>query len=184
MNRRAAIRLRTFARPKPEDQNPAMSTDHIYKLLETVCDPEIPVLTVTDLGIVRDVRLHDDGLAEVVITPTYSGCPAMNTIEINIRAALQAGGYNQVKVNTVLSPAWTTDWLSASGREKLRTYGIAPPAGGSLDKKALMGESRVLQCPHCGSDHTEMISQFGSTACKALFRCLDCLEPFDYFKCH
>lgn len=161
-----------------------MPTDHIHRLLDTVCDPEIPVLTVADLGIVREVRAADDGSVEVVITPTYSGCPAMNTIEINIRAALQAGGYERVKVTTVLSPAWTTDWLSPSGREKLRAYGIAPPASGNLDKKALLGETRVLQCPHCGSDRTEMISQFGSTACKALFRCLDCMEPFDYFKCH
>ncbi len=163
---------------------PMPTAHHIHQLLETVCDPEIPVLTVADLGIVRDVRIHDDGTVEVIITPTYSGCPAMNTIEINIRAALQTGGYDQVKVTTVLSPAWTTDWLSESGRNKLREYGIAPPASGSHDKNALLGEPRALQCPHCGSDHTEMISQFGSTACKALFRCLDCMEPFDYFKCH
>jgi ring-1,2-phenylacetyl-CoA epoxidase subunit PaaD len=152
--------------------------------LDTVCDPEIPVLTVRDLGIIRDVLMLPDGTLEVQITPTYSGCPAMHTIEINIRAALQEAGFNNVSVVTVLSPAWTTDWMSAEGKEKLRKYGIAPPAEGSADKRALMGEKRALACPHCGSENTEMISQFGSTACKALFRCLDCLEPFDYFKCH
>lgn len=154
------------------------------RLLDAVCDPEIPVLTVADLGIVRDVKISDDGTLEVVITPTYSGCPAMNMIEVNIKSALQEGGFERVKVTTVLSPAWTTDWLSEEGRRKLRAFGIAPPAEPSADKKALLGERRALECPHCGSANTEMISQFGSTACKALFRCLDCLEPFDYFKCH
>jgi ring-1,2-phenylacetyl-CoA epoxidase subunit PaaD len=154
------------------------------RLLESVTDPEVPVLTVNDLGIIREVRLAEDGALEVVITPTYSGCPAMGVIEVNIRAALQEGGFDQVRVITVLSPAWTTDWLSADGRRKLLEYGIAPPAEASLDKKALYGERRALVCPHCGSTDTEMISQFGSTACKALFRCRECLEPFDYFKCH
>ena len=155
------------------------------ELLETVCDPEIPVLTIADLGILRDVRWSEtEQCLEVVITPTYSGCPAMNTIEVNIRAALQEGGFENVKITTVLSPAWTTNWLSEAGRQKLETFGIAPPAEDSQDKKALLGERQVLRCPHCKSDNTQMISQFGSTACKALFRCLDCLEPFDYFKCH
>jgi len=153
-------------------------------LLQSVTDPEVPVLTVDDLGIIRDLRIGEGGMLEVVITPTYSGCPAMGVIEINIRAALQEGGFDQVRVITVLSPAWTTEWLSEAGRRKLQAYGIAPPAEASLDKKALLGERRALVCPHCGSDNTEMISQFGSTACKSLFRCLDCLEPFDYFKCH
>lgn len=154
------------------------------QVLESVADPEVPVLTVDDLGIIRDIRFADDGVLEVVITPTYSGCPAMGVIEVNIRAALQSEGFDPVRVITVLSPAWTTDWLSAEGRRKLREYGIAPPAEASLDKKALFGERQALVCPHCGSSETEMISQFGSTACKALFRCHDCLEPFDYFKCH
>jgi ring-1,2-phenylacetyl-CoA epoxidase subunit PaaD len=158
--------------------------DRARQLLSAVCDPEIPVLTVEDLGIIRDLRRLDDGSLEVVITPTYSGCPAMQVIEVNIRAALQEGGFERVRVSTVLSPAWTTDWLSAEGREKLRDFGIAPPAEASRDKKALMGEQRALECPFCRSQRTEMISQFSSTACKALFRCLDCLEPFDYFKCH
>ena len=152
--------------------------------LELVTDPEIPVLTVDDLGIIRDVHFAEDGALEVVITPTYSGCPAMGVIEVNIRAALQEAGFENVRVTTILSPAWTTAWLSEAGRRKLQEYGIAPPAEASLDKKALLGESRALVCPHCGSNDTEMISQFGSTACKALFRCLECLEPFDYFKCH
>ena len=156
----------------------------IWTLLETVCDPEIPALTVTDLGIIRDVRVLTDGTVEVVITPTYSGCPAMGIIEVNIRAALQDAGFDRVKIATVLSPAWTTDWLSAEGRRKLTAFGIAPPAEASLDKKALLGERRAITCPFCQSTHTEMLSQFGSTACKALFRCLDCREPFDYFKCH
>lgn len=155
------------------------------ELLESVCDPEIPVLTIADLGILRGVHWSEaDQELEVIITPTYSGCPAMNTIEVNIRAALQEGGFDRVKITTVLSPAWTTDWLSEAGREKLEQFGIAPPASGSQDKKALLGERQALRCPHCKSTNTEMIAQFGSTACKALFRCLDCLEPFDYFKCH
>lgn len=154
------------------------------KLLESVTDPEVPVLTVTDLGIVREIRMAEDGFLEVVITPTYSGCPAMGVIEVNIRAALQEGGFDRVRVISVLSPAWTTEWLSAEGRRKLLEYGIAPPAEPSLDKKALLGERRALTCPHCGSSDTEMISSFGSTACKALFKCRECLEPFDYFKCH
>lgn len=154
-------------------------------LLETVCDPEIPNLTIADLGILRNIHWHEaDDTLEVVITPTYSGCPAMDMIETNIRAALQEGGYDRVKITTVLSPAWTTDWLTEQGREKLLEFGIAPPAEPTMDKKALLGESKALACPYCGSTHTKMISQFGSTACKALFKCQDCLEPFDYFKCH
>ena len=155
------------------------------RLLDTVCDPEIPVLTIADLGLLRAVRWNQtEQLLEVDITPTYSGCPAMDAIAVNIRAALQEGGFERVKITTVLSPAWTTDWLSETGRLKLRAYGIAPPATASADKKALFGERQALNCPLCGSQNTQMISQFGSTACKALFRCCDCLEPFDYFKCH
>ncbi len=154
-------------------------------LLNSVCDPEIPVLTIADLGILRQVRwLEEEQVLEVVITPTYSGCPAMNAIEVNIRAALQEGGFERVRITTALAPAWTTDWLSPEGREKLRAFGIAPPAEATADKQALLGQPRILQCPHCGSRNTEMIAPFASTACKALFRCLDCLEPFDYFKCH
>lgn len=156
----------------------------VWDVLETVTDPEIPVLTIADMGIVRDVIAHAEDDIEVVITPTYSGCPAMQTIEVNIKAALQSNGFYHVTVTTVLSPAWTTDWLSEKGRNKLRAYGIAPPEEGSVDKNALFGEQRQITCPHCGSRNTEMVSQFGSTPCKALHRCKDCLEPFDYFKCH
>jgi ring-1,2-phenylacetyl-CoA epoxidase subunit PaaD len=153
----------------------------VWQLLEEVKDPEIPVLSVVDLGIARDVRVHD-GRVEVVITPTYSGCPAMDTIRHDIELALASEGL-EAQVTTQLAPAWTTDWLSDSGREKLVAYGIAPPAHASHDKRALLGERAAIACPRCGSDHTERLSEFGSTACKALYRCRDCLEPFDYFKC-
>jgi ring-1,2-phenylacetyl-CoA epoxidase subunit PaaD len=161
-----------------------ISVEEINAVLDTVCDPEIPVLTICDLGILREVTLDADGTPTVVITPTYSGCPAMGAIEINIRAALQDAGVESVHIKTVLSPAWTTEWLSAAGREKLRAYGIAPPADETSDKKALLGQSRVLVCPHCGSNETTMLAQFSSTSCKAMFRCGSCQEVFDYFKCH
>ena len=154
----------------------------VWHLLEEVKDPEIPVLSVVDLGIARDVRVRD-GEVEVVITPTYSGCPAMDAITRDIAHALAEAGLTDARVTTQLAPAWTTDWLSEAGREKLAAYGIAPPAHASHDKRALLGEARVIACPRCRSLHTERLSEFGSTACKALYRCLDCLEPFDYFKC-
>ena len=154
----------------------------IWTLLEDVTDPEIPVLTVADLGVLREVRA-EAGAVEVVITPTYSGCPAMNTIESDIQRRLEDAGYREVKVTTVLAPAWTTDWLSEAGRAKLAGFGIAPPAEASGSKRALFGEEPVVACPHCGSQNTECVSQFGSTACKAQYRCRACLEPFDYFKC-
>ncbi len=161
-----------------------MTTAKIYEILEGVSDPEIPVLTILDLGIVRDVKLDEaTGEVEVVITPTYSGCPAMDFIEVNIRSALQEHGIVQVKITTVLSPAWTTDWLTESGKAKLKAYGIAPPVG-SASKLSLLGENTEVECPHCGSANTKLVSQFGSTACKALYQCRECLEPFDYFKCH
>lgn len=155
----------------------------ILKILSSVTDPEIPVLTIQDLGVIRDINILDEHGVEVVITPTYSGCPAMKTIEVNILATLQEAGVHPVNVRTVLSPPWTTDWISESGREKLREYGIAPPVG-SPDKGTLFGKAPEVQCPHCDSSNTEMVSQFGSTPCKSLYKCLDCLEPFDYFKCH
>ena len=156
----------------------------LNEVLDTVFDPEIPVLTIRDLGILRDAQITPDGTAEVTITPTYSGCPAMGTIEINIRAALQEAGFEHVRIKTVLSPAWTTAWMTPDGKAKLKAFGIAPPEDESMDKRALLGEKRVLECPQCHSKNTEMIAQFASTSCKAMFRCLDCLEPFDYFKCH
>jgi ring-1,2-phenylacetyl-CoA epoxidase subunit PaaD len=156
----------------------------IWQILEAVTDPEIPVLTVTDLGIIRDVKVNEAGTLEVVITPTYSGCPAMNMIEVNIRAVLQEAGYDPVTVTTVLSPAWTTDWMTENGKKKLKAYGIAPPEPGNVDKHALFQDDKKVECPRCASRNTQMIAQFGSTACKSMYRCLDCLEPFDYFKCH
>lgn len=158
--------------------------EKIWALLETVCDPEIPVLTVIDMGVVRELNALGDMGVEVVITPTYSGCPAMNTIEMEIRATLETAGYRPVLVRTVLSPAWTTQWLSEAGRRKLEAYGIAPPVEETVDKTALFAAEKNVPCPRCHSFHTRMISQFGSTACKSLYQCQDCLEPFDYFKCH
>ena len=155
----------------------------IWEILATVPDPEVPVLSVLDLGVVRAVNCAETGEVEVVITPTYTGCPAMQAIEVNIVSALQEAGYSGIKVTTILSPPWTTDWLTEAGKAKLLAYGIAPPVG-MADKALLLGEERGIVCPQCGSKNTQMLSQFGSTACKALHRCLDCLEPFDYFKCH
>jgi ring-1,2-phenylacetyl-CoA epoxidase subunit PaaD len=146
-----------------------------------VVDPEIPVLTIADLGVLRDVSIVD-GHIEVAITPTYSGCPAMNMIVLEIELALEREGIHESRVRTVLSPAWTTDWMSDDGRRKLRDYGIAPPQAGS-GRRALFGEQQVA-CPQCGSLATEVLSEFGSTSCKALWRCTACREPFDYFKCH
>ena len=146
-----------------------------------VVDPEIPVLTIADLGVLRDVTLRD-GQVEVAITPTYSGCPAMNMIALEIELALEREGLGKPKIRTVLSPAWTTDWMSEDGRRKLKDYGIAPPMPAS-SRRALFGVQAVA-CPQCGSEDTELLSEFGSTSCKALWRCKSCREPFDYFKCH
>lgn len=153
----------------------------VRAVLEEVRDPEIPILTIADLGILREVILEDGGFV-IVITPTYSGCPAMNTIEQDIRTALTAAGIAHARIETRLAPAWTTDWLSTAGRRKLLEVGIAPPAEGSTNKR-LLGDTPVIACPQCASENTERISEFGSTACKALYRCRECLEPFDYFKC-
>jgi len=154
----------------------------IWDILKRVSDPEIPVLTVVDLGVVRDVEEEGEKL-KVKITPTYSGCPAMNEIEENIREALKEEGFTNVEVETILSPPWTTDWMTEGGKQKLQEYGIAPPEGSSADKSVLFAEPKKVTCPHCKSRNTTMVSQFGSTACKALYKCEDCQEPFDYFKC-
>jgi len=146
-----------------------------------VVDPEIPVLSIVDLGVLRAVEVEGDTV-RVAITPTYSGCPAMRMIELSLEAALRAARIEKFRIDTVLSPAWTTDWLSDEGRRKLRAFGIAPPAG-VASRRALFGADAVI-CPRCGSAETERISEFGSTACKALYRCRHCREPFDYFKCH
>ncbi len=147
----------------------------------SVVDPEIPVLTIADLGVLRDVRLDGDRV-EVLITPTYSGCPAMNMIALEVELALEKAGIPGAQVRTVLSPAWTTDWLSDAGRTKLRDYGIAPPVPGS-SRRALFGVETV-PCPRCGSTDTKVLAEFASTSCKALWQCQSCREPFDYFKCH
>ena len=157
------------------------SLDQIWTLIREIPDPEIPVLTLTDLGIIKDVQQEND-VVKVTITPTYIGCPAMKVFEDDIVAKLQENGYHQVIVDIVLSPAWTTDWMTEEGRVKLKEYGIAPPVGTS-DKTALQMEKRAIQCPRCNSMNSKMISQFGSTPCKSLYQCEECLEPFDYFKC-
>lgn len=149
--------------------------------IEQVCDPEIPVLTIADLGVLRSVELAVDGAVDVEITPTYSGCPAMDVIGFEVKAALIKAGIFNARVRQVLSPAWTTDWMSEPGKAKLRAYGIAPPAA-RTSRRGLFAEESIA-CPHCGSQETEKVSEFGSTACKALWRCTACREPFDHFKC-
>ncbi len=162
----------------------AISKDKIWSILETVVDPEVPVLTITDLGIVRDVVINNEDI-EIVITPTYTGCPAMDMIAANIKMELLANGFKNLKVTSVLSPVWTTDWMSEEGKRKLKEYGIAPPnPKQQVCSNDLFAAAEAVQCPHCNSHHTHRISEFGSTACKALYQCNDCKEPFDYFKCH
>ena len=154
----------------------------IWKLLENVSDPEVPVLSVLDLGIVRKIFvnfLSGKPEVQVTITPTYSGCPAMDMIAMNIKIHLLSHGYTDVKIISVLSPAWTTEWMTEEGKRKLKEYGIAAP-----HKLSAAGEDCEIECPQCNSTNTKLLSQFGSTACKALYQCNDCKEPFDYFKCH
>jgi len=149
--------------------------------MEEVFDPEVPVLTVVDLGVVREVNI-ENGKCSITITPTYSGCPAMKRIEDDIIEKLNEKGIEDVEVDLVLSPAWTTDWLTEKGKQKLKKYGIAPPVD-EVDKSVLFADPIIVPCPKCDSKNTKLISQFGSTACKAHYQCKDCLEPFDYFKC-
>ncbi|MEO5647138.1 MAG: 1,2-phenylacetyl-CoA epoxidase subunit PaaD [Chitinophagaceae bacterium] len=158
------------------------SSKVLWDLLSQIPDPEIPVLSVVDLGIVRDIIIHADHLIEIIITPTYSGCPAMDAITMNIRLAMIANGYKNFKITSRLSPAWTTDWMTDDGKNNLKAYGIAPPVGKSYDFESL--NSLEIKCPQCNSSNTKLLSEFGSTSCKALFQCNDCKEPFDYFKCH
>lgn len=153
----------------------------IWEFLKEVSDPEIPVLTVVDLGVIRTVSYEKD-LCTIVITPTYSGCPAMKVIEEDIIEKLNEKGIPNVKVELTLSPAWSTDWITENGRNKLLEYGIAPPEN-EVDKSVLFAEPTVVPCPKCRSRNTRMISLFGSTACKAHYQCNDCFEPYDYFKC-
>lgn len=170
--------MATQARLPPADPRTVMAR----AVIAGVSDPEIPVLTLEDLGVIRGVAVADDGEIEVTITPTYSGCPAMKVMELDLQAALAGAGFDKARIRTVLAPAWTTDWMSREGREKLSAYGIAPPAG-KASRRALFGEEPALACPRCGSGRTTKISEFGSTACKAHWRCDACLEPFDAFKC-
>jgi ring-1,2-phenylacetyl-CoA epoxidase subunit PaaD len=172
--------MTTATRPGPAE---------VWDWLAQVPDPEIPVVSVTDLGIVRGVEWQDDTLV-VTVTPTYSGCPATAIINLDIETALRARGIDKLTLKRQLSPPWTTDWISEAGRDKLRAYGIAPPIDGTaadvrLAARAsrLAGANMAVACPRCGSTATEKVSQFGSTPCKASYRCTDCLEPFDYFKC-
>jgi ring-1,2-phenylacetyl-CoA epoxidase subunit PaaD len=168
----------------------AVSVDQVWAWLGEVPDPEIPVISVVDLGIVREVGFDVDTCV-VTITPTYSGCPAMQVIAEDVEQALRARGLAHVRIATRLTPAWTTDWMSEAGKAALTSYGIAPPVQQVIDISGLSkGVKRHaiqqpdVACPHCGSMHTQLTSQFGSTPCKALYKCLDCREPFDYFKCH
>jgi len=158
----------------------APDRDAVLGWLSEVPDPEIPVLTIADLGIIRDVEV-DDGVT-VALTPTYSGCPATEAIEKSVVRALREHGVHDITIRHVLSPPWTSDWISAEGRRKLREYGIAPPHKGAA-KRALLPAARSVACPRCGSTDTDRVSEFGSTACKAAYRCGNCLEPFEYFKC-
>jgi ring-1,2-phenylacetyl-CoA epoxidase subunit PaaD len=158
------------------------SEGDVWRILADVPDPEIPVLSVVELGIIRYVRVGSDERVTVGVSPTYTGCPATEVIAQSIRSRLEAEGYRDAKVESVLSPAWTSDWLTDSARSKLKDYGIAPPAHAVSHPKHLFREPHVC-CPRCNSAHTEKVSEFASTPCKALYRCRACLEPFEYFKC-
>lgn len=155
-------------------KNLTLTAEDIYSILAEVKDPEIPVISIRDLGVLQQVHLHDNSV-KIDIIPTYSGCPAMHAIKADIKSALSEHGLKNIEVKLVDNPIWTTDMISEEGKEAMRIYGIAPP---------LVGNEKVVQCPQCGSKKTTVISEFGSTACKALYRCENCLEPFDYFKCH
>jgi ring-1,2-phenylacetyl-CoA epoxidase subunit PaaD len=155
----------------------------IWNILEEVNDPEVPVLSVIDLGIIRSVETSNDKI-NIIITPTYSGCPAMDIISMDIRLKLIEKGYRNISIQQQLSPAWTTDWMSEAGKQKLKAFGIAPPNSKQQFCTSQMFQQEAVQCPRCDSYHTELISQFGSTACKSIYRCLDCKEAFDHFKCH
>lgn len=159
----------------------ALTEESIYALLENVKDPEVPVISVRELGVLRNVKVENETVY-VTITPTYTGCPAMDVMREDIEKELQLAGITRFKVTQVLAPAWTTDWITAEGKAKLLAYGIAPPEK-TADIRALKGGTPIVRCPQCGTKDTVMISLFGSTACKALWKCNACLEPFDQFKC-
>ena len=163
-----------------------VSNEQVYEWLSSVTDPEVPALTILDLGIVRNVEISgtpNEPAVTIFITPTYSGCPAMDVISIGIRMAMMGHGISKVAVELQLSPAWTTDWMTDEGKAKLKAYGIAPPNRKAFQPLGLFEEDNV-SCPRCGSEQTELVSQFGPTSCKALYKCLSCKEPFEHFKCH
>lgn len=157
--------------------------EDIFNILSFIPDPEIPVVSIKEMGMLRDVILSDKG-CEVIITPTYTGCPAMGMIEDDIKRALKANGVSPVNVKLVYAPAWTTDWMTNEAKEKMRKYGIAPPVSSACNKLTSFAKNNFIKCPHCNSNQTELISMFGSTACKSLYKCDSCKEPFEYFKCH
>ena len=161
-----------------------VNSAEVMEILKIVSDPEIPVLTIEDLGILKGADVDEDGCVTVHITPTYTGCPAMDMITVNIKAALQEHNIQNVQVKLSLSPIWTTDWISEEGKTKLEEYGIAPPVELTTDDSFINNKAKTVCCPQCKSNDTEVLSLFGSTACKALYRCNSCKEPFDYFKCH
>lgn len=157
--------------------------EDIFNLLSEIPDPEIPVISIIELGVIRNVEIINNSTISLKITPTYSGCPAMKQIEDDVRKKLSENGFTTIDIKTIFSPPWTTDWITPEAKEKLRKYGIAPPENSTEDKSWLTGKEKKIACPRCKSLNTKLISQFGSTACKALYQCQECLEPFDYFKC-
>ena len=159
------------------------TAEDIFTLLSEIPDPEIPVISIIELGVIRNIEIINDTTISLKITPTYSGCPAMKQIEDDVRKKLSENGFTTIDIKTIFSPPWTTDWITPAAKEKLRKYGIAPPENSTEDKSWLTGKVKNIACPRCKSLNTKLISQFGSTACKALYQCQDCQEPFDYFKC-
>lgn len=157
--------------------------DYIMRLLSEIPDPEIPVISIVELGVIREITFPGEKSIEVKITPTYSGCPAMKQMEDDVRKKLQENGFENISIKTIFNPPWSSDWLNEEARLKLQKYGIAPPEENTTDKSFLTGKHKSVTCPRCKSKNTVMISQFGSTACKALYQCKECLEAFDYFKC-
>ena len=161
-----------------------LNEQQVWDLLHQIPDPEIPVIDIVELGVIRSIQLNEkNDCIEISITPTYSGCPAMKQMEDDIRIKMSEAGFKEVKIKTTYHPPWTTDWITEEAKLKLNKYGIAPPEHSSIDKGVLLGKERIVKCPRCNSVSTQIVSQFGSTACKALYKCNDCLEPFDYFKC-
>lgn len=160
----------------------SVGVPELWRIVETVHDPELPFLTLTDLGVIRHVRSDHDGV-RIGVTPTYTGCPATEVIRESLRRALTAAGITAVTIENVLNPPWTTDWITPRGRERLQAHGIVPPAEPASSRQALFGVRAGVPCPRCASSHTQLVSEFGTTPCKALFKCGDCLEPFEYFKC-